>query len=454
MLPFRSTLTFLAPLLLPLALAACGDSATTDAARPGDDALSIPGDESGIVREDGVARMRSALSRRAPELAEGELSELVTDNATFALGLYHELARARPGSNFFYAPHSISTAMSMAYVGARASTRDALATALHFTLPEDVLRRGQNQLSRELQARQRPASAEVPGLVLRTSNDIWVSEDAAERPLPSYVDAITLDYDAKVAVVDFHDEPAARAAVNGEVSRQTEGTITDLLAPGDIKPGVTTMVLTNAVYFKAGWAQPFDAAGTRSAPFHNLDGSKSNVSLMATVATYEYAETSAGRVLRLPYVGGETALLLLLPAGDFSSFESGLDLPSLEEARGALAPRSVHVQLPAFELRTSTSLKQSLQNLGMYAGFEGQAEYDFSGIGPTQKFITDVVHQAFVAVDEVGTEAGAATAVLFGDESAGPAADAEFIADRPFIAFIEDVPTRTLLFAGRYVSAK
>lgn len=398
--------------------------------------------------------MRSALSRRVPELAEGQLSELVSGNATFALRLYHELAGARPGSNFFYAPHSISTAMSMAYVGARESTRDAMAAALNFTLAEDVLRQAQNHLSRELDARQRPASGDEPELLLRTSNDIWVSADAAARPLLSYVDAIALDYDAKVAVVDFHDEPAARAAINGEVSRQTHDTITDLLAPGDIKPGVTTMVLTNAIYFRAGWAQPFDAATTRSAPLHNLDGSESNVSLMDTVATYEFAETSAGRVLRLPYVGGEMALLLLLPEGDFSSFESGLDLSSLEEARRALAPRSVHVQLPTFELRTSTSLKESLQDLGMYAGFEGQPEYDFSGIGPAQKFITDVVHQAFVAIDEVGTEAGAATAVLFADESAGPAADVEFIADRPFIAFIEDVPTRTLLFAGRYVSAE
>jgi serpin B len=264
---------------------------------------------------------------------------------------------------------------------------------------------------------------------------------------------LALDYASKVNLVDFFDEPAARGAVNGEVSRVTEGTIPELLQPGHIMPGVTTMILTNAVYFKAGWAAPFEAASTSPAPFHNLDGSAGEVEMMATLGAYDYADTASAQALRLPYVGNEMALLVLLPKSDITSFEATFDSDSLGALRAQLERRSVQVRLPTFSMRSSLELKETLKSLGMYAGFDDQGVYDFTGIGPSQQFITEVVHQAFIAVDEAGTEAGAATAVIFGEESAA-VVEAEFVADRPFIVLLEDVPTGTLLFAGRYVKVE
>jgi serpin B len=266
------------------------------------------------------------------------------------------------------------------------------------------------------------------------------------------VDALALDYRSKVSLVDFDDKAGARDTINAEVSRQTEGTIEELLGPEDIMDD-TTMVLTNAVYFKAGWATPFVAESTTPAPFHNLDGSESEVDMMDAIDFHDYAETDTVQALRLPYEGGETAMLLLLPKGDLASFEAGLDVNALDALRSQLARSDVHVRLPSFSLRSALKMKETLTALGMYAGFIGQA-HDFSGIGPFQQYITEVVHQAFIATDEAGTEAGAATAVIFGEESAGPSGSITFTADKPFILLLEDVPTGSVLFAGRYVQAE
>lgn len=440
------------PLLAGLAVFSCGDGANAPSGTnsPDDPAQ---GSDPGVVVDHGIARMTSALSRRVPDLPAAQLSELVADNTTFALELYEQLSLEAPGDSFFYAPYSISTAMAMAYVGARSTTREAIAEALSFELPDDVLHQGFNALARELDARQRPAQDDAPALVLRASNDIWASEIESRRPLQSYVDALALDYASKVNLVDFNDEPAARGAVNGEVSRVTEGTIPELLQPGHIVPGITTMILTNAIYFKAAWATPFEAASTRPASFRNLDGSEAEVEMMATLDSFEYADTASAQALRLPYAGNEMALLVVLPKSDFASFEAALDSAALGELRARLQRRSVQVRLPTFSMRSSLELKETLKSLGMFAGFDDQGVYDFTGIGPSQEFITEVVHQAFIAIDEAGTEAGAATAVIFGEESA-PLVEAEFVADRPFIVLLEDVPTGTLLFAGRYVKVE
>jgi serpin B len=288
-------------------------------------------------------------------------------------------------------------------------------------------------------------------VVLRVTNDIWASALEQERPIQEYADALALDYRSKVSLVDFRDEEVARATINGEVSRQTEGTIEELLAPGLIVPGVTTMILTNTIYFKASWAQPFVEASTQPAPFRDLEGSSSDVEMMDAVSVFDYTETDAVQAIRLPYVGGETALLVLLPKTDFAAFESGFDSSQLSELRSELSPVGVHLRLPTFSMRSTLKLKETLQRLGMDAGFDDSPSYDFSGIGPAIEFITEVVHEAFIAVDEVGTEAGAATAIIFGRESAGPLADVDFTADRPFMVVLEDVPTGAVLFAGRYV---
>lgn len=428
---------------LALALSACGSSADPELSPPGVDAP-------GAVTENGIARLSSALARRQPDVQPAELSQLARDNGTFAVDLYHELRAGAASDNFFYSPHSISTALAMAYVGARTQTKEAIRSTLHFDLPDDTLHQSFNALDRALDARQRPATEDHAGVVLRVTNDLWASSLEHERPRQEYVDALALDYRSKVSLVDFSDEPAARRTINGEVSRQTEGTLDELLGPGLITND-TTMILTNTIYFKASWAQPFVEGNTRSTPFVDLDGNSRDVDMMDAVEVFDYAETDAVQAIRLPYVGGETALLVLLPKNDFTAFESGFDIGQLDALRSELAPARVHLGLPTFSMRSEMKLKETLQSLGMHAGFEDSPSYDFSGIGPQIEFITEVVHEAFIAVDEAGTEAGAATAVIFGRRSAGPEADVELIADRPFMVVLEDVPTGAVLFAGRHV---
>jgi serpin B len=461
----KTALCFL-PLLL-LAAACASGSGTPISGAPNDGApndgtpndgtpgTGTPAIVDGVQIQDGVARLTSALERREPELAPADLQKLVADNTSFALNLYQELGKSTPGENLFYSPHSISTALAMSYVGARAETRDAIASTLHFDQPDDTLHAGFNALDRALEARQRAAVGDSPALILRVSNDIWASQAVDERPLPQFVDALALDYRSRVNLVNFGNEPEARATINAEVSRQTQGKIDALLAEGIIQPGVTTMILTNSIYFKGAWAQPFDKSMTQPAPFTNLDGSTGEVRMMQLSESFEYAETADVQVIRLPYTGRDTALTVLLPKSDFSAFEAGFDVAQLDALRAELSPTSALVRLPAFSMRSAMLLNRPLKALGMNAGFEDSPKgYDFSGIGPAIEFITAVVHEAFIDVNETGTEAGAATAVVFGRESATPAPATQFIADRPFLVVLEDVPTGAVLFAGRYAKAE
>ncbi|HKO91709.1 MAG TPA: serpin family protein [Polyangiaceae bacterium] len=444
----KPSLCFLPLLVLALG---CG-SDSNDTPGGGSDTPDIV---NGVQVQDGVARLTSALERRQPELGAADLRELVADNTRFAFDLYAELGSGAPEKNLFCSPHSISTAMAMAYVGARTDTKDALASALHFAQTDDTLHQGFNALDRALGERQRPAEGDRPGLTLRVSNDIWASQVEHERPLPAFVDALALDYRSRVSLVNFGNEPEARGTINKEVSRQTEGKIENLLALGIITPGVTTMILTNSIYFKGAWAQPFEKAKTQPAPFTNLDGSTSEVRMMEVSESFAYAETAELQVVRLPYTGGETALTVLLPKSDFAAVEASFDAARLQALRAQLAPSFARVRLPAFSMRSALRLKGPLQALGMDAGFEDSPRgYDFSGIGPAIEFISEVVHEAFIDVNEEGTEAGAATAVVFGRESAPLAPELQFVADRPFLVVLEDVPTGAVLFAGRYVTAE
>jgi serpin B len=428
----KTSLGFL-PLLLLATACTSNDNDT-----PGG-ASGTSGVVDGVQVQDGVARLQA----------------LVTDNTRFALELYQELGSNAPGENLLYSPHSISTALAMTYIGARSETRDAMASTLHFAEADDTLHAGFNALDRALEARQRAADGDRPALVLRVSNDIWASQAIDERPLPEFVDALALDYRSRVNLVNFGNEPEARRTINGEVSRQTQGKIDELLALGIIQPGVTTLILTNSIYFKGAWSHPFDKAMTQPAPFTNLDGSTGQVRMMQVSESFDYAETADLQLIRLPYTGRDTALTVLLPKTDFSAFEADFDAAQLQALRAEFRPTFARVRLPAFSMRSALLLKEPLQALGMDAGFEDSPKgYDFSGIGPAAEFISEVVHEAFIDVNETGTEAGAATAVVIGRESAAPDPAVQFVADRPFLVVLEDVPTGAVLFAGRYAKAE
>jgi serpin B len=251
-------------------------------------------------------------------------------------------------------------------------------------------------------------------------------------------------------VLDFASAPEeARTTINEWVSEQTEERIKDLIPQGAID-ALTRLVLTNAIYFNAAWANPFEEAATHDGPFHLLDGSEASVPLMKQTEGFGYAEGEGYQAVELPYDGRELAMVVLLPReGQFEEFEGGLDAAQAEQIIGSLAYRQVALTMPKFEFESEFMLRDTLAALGMAEAFSEQA--DFSGMtGQRDLFISDVVHKAFVSVDENGTEAAAATAVIM-KLTAAVEEPAEMTMDRPFIFLIRDLETGAILFVGRVV---
>jgi serpin B len=349
----------------------------------------------------------------SPQVEETELAELVAGNSAFAFGLYQAIRGE--GGNLFYSPYSISLALAMTYAGARGETERQMAETLHFTLTQDRLHLAFNALDLELASRGQGTAGEDGGRFrLNIANSTW--GQIGYPFLPHFLDVLAINYGAGLRLLDFAAAPeASRPIINEWVSEQTEGKIQDLLPPGSITPA-TTLVLTNAIYFNAAWHYPFDEDLTHDGAFNLLDGSRVTVPMMNQTELFGYAEGNGYQAVELPYRGRdkwsvELSMVVLLPeAGRFEEFDHSLGAERVDAILNDLAPRNVELTMPKFTYDSSFSLKETLMAMGMPDAFTGAA--DFSGMGGTHDlFIGDVLHKAFVAVDEAGTEAAADTAV-------------------------------------------
>ncbi len=392
--------------------------------------------------------VQSELERvAAPDVADADLAELVRGNAAFALALYHVLRQG--DDNLFYSPYSISVALAMTYAGARGETEEQMADALHYTLAQERLHAAFNALDLALASRGEGAvGKDGEGFRLHVANAIWGQQDYTF--LDAYLDVLALNYGAGLRLVDFVNAPEeARVTINEWVSEQTEGKIEDLIPEGAIH-GLTRLVLTNAIYFNAAWSEPFEEKRTEDAPFYLLDGSQVTVRMMNQVERLGYAAGQGYQAVELPYDGHELSMVILVPEkGQFAAFEEGLDAERVESILQDLSYGQVALGLPKFEVESSFSLVEALSALGMPVAFTERA--DFSGMtGNHELMIGEVVHKAFVSVDEAGTEAAAATAVMM-ELTAAPAEPVEVTVDRPFIFAIRDIQTGALLFVGRVV---
>jgi len=395
--------------------------------------------------------MRSDKPRvAAPEVAAPDLAEQVGGNSAFAFDLYQAL-REQDG-NLFYSPYSISLALAMTYAGARGETERQMAGALHLILPQERLHPAFNSLDQTLASRGEGAQGkDEQGFRLNVVNAIWGQQ--GYQFLPTFLDVLAENYGAGLRVVDFASAPEeARGTINEWVGQQTEGRIKDLIPQGALD-ALTRLVLTNAIYFNAAWADAFEAVQTQEGPFHLLGGGQVSVPLMRQTGGFDYAEGDGYQAVELPYDGWELAMVVLLPReGQFESFESALDAGRVEQIIGSLEYQQVRLTMPKFEFESGFSLKEALAALGMAEAFSEQA--DFSGMtGRRELFISEVVHKAFVSVDEAGTEAAAATAVMMAPTSAVEE-PVEMTADRPFIFLIRDLETGTILFVGRVVEPR
>jgi serpin B len=378
------------------------------------------------------------------EVATGaEVANLVAGNTAFAWDLYHAL-RAED-DNLFYSPYSISLALAMTYVGARGETEQQMANTLRFALPQARLHPAFQALHVELAQRAQGDG----GFQLNVANALWGQE--GEPFLTEFLQTLTAHYGAGMHRVDFAAAPqAARQTINEWVATETQNKIQDLLPPNVID-AMTRLVLTNAIYFRAGWSLPFDPQRTYDGPFYPLSGGEVTVPLMSRGATFPYAQDDGWQAVELPYQGDALSMVVLVPgAGEFEAFERSLDAPRVDAILDALEGHHVALTLPTFEFESGWSLKDVLAQMGMPLAFSGAA--DFTGISRLPGlYIGEVIHKAFVSVDEAGTEAAAATAVVM-PRGMAPEEPVELRVDRPFLFLIRDLPTGTVLFVGRVVN--
>jgi serpin B len=383
----------------------------------------------------------------APQVVEADLAELVNGNSDFAFRLYQAL-RQEDG-NLFYSPYSISLALAMTYAGARGATESEMAEAMSYLLAQEGLHPAFNGLDLELAKRGEGAEGkDSQGFRLNIVNALW-GQEGYEFQL-EFLDLLATNYGAGMRLLDYVGAPEqARVTINDWVSEQTEGRIEDLIPQGMID-ALTRLVLTNAIYFNAAWAEPFEEKWTKDGPFYLLDGSEITVPMMLQSSSFPYAQGEGYQAIELPYDGHELSMVILLPAmGKMGEFEASLSSERVDAILADLAHNQVMLKLPRFGFESQFGLKDALATLGMPTAFTEDA--DFSGMtGKPELFIADVVHKAFVSVDEAGTEAAAATAVIMSLTSA-QADPSEMTVDHPFLFFIRDRKTGTILFVGRVV---
>ncbi|MCP4692458.1 MAG: serpin family protein [Desulfobacterales bacterium] len=373
--------------------------------------------------------------------------ELLSSLSSFTLDFYHAV-RDGSGENLFFSPYSISTAMAMTYAGARGETASQMATTLHYTLPDARLHPTFNYLDGLLASlADRNGNDEEGEFRLNITNFLWGQKGWAF--LPDYLDVLAMHYGAGVGLLDFINAPEpSRVVINDWVADQTEGLITDLIPSGAIYDQ-TRFVLTNTIYFNAKWRHVFDEIDTAPGPFYLLDGSSINASMMSQTHFFPYAEGDNYQAVEMPYEGDMFSMVVLLPSeGEFENFENALDKAGLDAILAALDETYIDLKMPKFDYGSETlSLKTVLSNMGMPIAFTVAA--DFSGINDSAPLtIGDVLHKAFISVYEEGTTAGAATAVV-GIQWGPPPEETEMYVNRPFIFFIREKNSGTILFFGR-----
>lgn len=413
-------------LLATLFLPACGASSGPTPTEPGTD--SKPG--------------APAWTGAQSADALGDVAAVVTGNTEFALDMYAKLAAADSG-NLFFSPASISTALAMTYAGARNDTQDVMAKVMHFGLPQARLHASFKELDARLAAQ--PNKSE-----LAIANRLWGEQSWTF--LPEFL-AVTRDqYGAELETLNFKQNPdAARKTINAWVEDATRGRIRDLLKKPNVRPD-TRLILTNAVYFKAPWAFPFEKETTRPEPFWLASGEQQQTPMMRQIAVAGYGEVDGVKVLEMAYEGDALSMVVLLPAerDGLAALEKRLDTDTLNRLVTSTRRQKVDIWLPKFKYERRTELKKTFGDLGMGLAFSRRA--DFRGMtGQPELKIDDVIHQAFIAVYEEGTEAAAATAVVMAEiTSAGPRPQPNvFRADHPFVYLIRDRATGTILFMGR-----
>lgn len=367
---------------------------------------------------------------------------LVQDNSAFAMDLYQKLCAS--DGNIFFSPYSISTALAMTYGGARGNTEKEMAKTLRFSLDQENLHFAFAQVESRLNKLQKAGN-----IKLSVANALWPQQDY--KFLDEYLFLAKKHYGVTITPLDYkRAREAARSMINKWVEDKTQSKIKDLIQPG-ILNALTRLVLVNAIYFKGNWESQFKADKTKDAPFYVSPKKSVQVPMMTQKQKFEYANLRSFEILKLPYVGNEMSMIILLPkeTDGLKQLEANLSLENLKGWKRRLDKRDVLVFLPKFKMTSMFRLDKTLVSMGIIDAFSN-SKANFAGMDGRSNwlYIAAVIHKAFVDVNEEGTEAAAATAVVIGAMSA-PAPSPTFRADHPFVFLIQENQTGSILFIGR-----
>ncbi len=368
---------------------------------------------------------------------------VVEGNNAFAFKLFHQVQNGTTG-NRFYSPFSISTALAMVYAGARNETALQMSQTLNFDQSDKFHTDYKNLLGKLHEG----AAGTIK---LNIANGLWAQSDY--RFLDTYIDIIRSNYTAELKNVDFKDNAereTIRNEINSWVEKNTSNRIRNILTRGDLN-ALTRLVLVNAIYFYGDWANPFTKELTKTRDFRLIDGTKDTVPFMNQGDRFNYFEDSKIQAVEIPYTDNKASMVIFLPntTDGLTELVKSFDYGYYQEVVGSLQSTDVSLSLPKFKMDFRFELGGTLSQMGMPLAFS-QGGADFSGMtGNRDLFISKVIHQAFVNVDEKGTEAAAATAVVIDRTMAPHHAEPKiFNADHPFVFLIRDNTTGSILFMG------
>jgi serpin B len=372
-----------------------------------------------------------------------DLPNIALQNNEFAFSLYQQVAAGNE-NNVFFSPFSISTALAMTYAGAAGSTADAMSSAMNFSANGADFHSAYGNYLDQLEL---SADGHVD---LRIANRLWAERSYALHP--TFLDINAAAYRSALQPMNFTTAAEqSREEINQWVAQKTDGRILDLIPQGVINP-MTRLVLTNAIYFKGDWLHAFDEKDTQERKFYLKDSAAVDRDFMHRRGNIHYADNERFQLLRLPYKGEKQSMVLVLPKRNVAleTVQADMNSTLINKAFQTGQPEVI-LALPKFKLTIPLSLKDHLVALGMAPAFEEGA--NFSAMTPSNDlFISEVIHKAFIEIDEKGTEAAAATAVVMQQTSSSygpPKSPKIFTADRPFLFYIVDNESQSILFMGR-----
>jgi len=372
------------------------------------------------------------------------IQTMVKGNSAFGFDLYQKLKKQK--GNLFFSPYSISTALAMTYAGATGQTKKEMADVLHFSLEEELLHSSLSTLQSELNAIQNKGHVK-----LSIANSLWMQEGA--HFLNTFLDLTKKYYGAGINFVDFvRQTETARKTINTWVEKETQGKIKELIKKGILTP-LTKLVLSNAIYFKGNWQSQFDKKRTMDANFYILPDKAIKVPIMSQKSKFKFNDFGNFSAIELPYEGNDLSMIVFLPkeVDGLTELERNLTDDNVRNWINkllSLSKREIVVSLPRFTTTCEFELSEVLSDMGMPSAFS-LPPADFSKItGRKDLFISNVIHKAFIDVNEEGTEAAAATAVII---KKGLSKTLTFRADHPFVFLIYENKTGSILFIGRIV---